>query len=50
MGARNVVITGIEGKNNKIVDFVLEKIQNIGFQEIKLSILTMAVDVIIQQP
>ena len=25
MGARNVVITGIEGKNNKIVDFVLEK-------------------------
>ena len=25
MGARNVVITGIEEKNNKIVDFVLEK-------------------------
>jgi len=25
MGAKNVVITGIEGKNNKIVDFVLEK-------------------------
>ena len=25
MGAKNVVITGIEGKNNKIMDFVLEK-------------------------
>lgn len=25
MGARNVVITGIEGKNNKVTDFVLEK-------------------------
>ena len=25
MGAKNVVITGIEGKNNQIVDFVLEK-------------------------
>jgi hydroxymethylpyrimidine/phosphomethylpyrimidine kinase len=25
MGARNVVITGIEGKNNKIADFILEK-------------------------
>ncbi|MDF2425621.1 MAG: bifunctional hydroxymethylpyrimidine kinase/phosphomethylpyrimidine kinase [Nitrosopumilus sp.] len=25
MGARNVVITGIEGKNNRITDFVLEK-------------------------
>ena len=25
MGAKNVVITGIEGKNNKIIDFVLEK-------------------------
>jgi len=25
MGAQNVVITGIEGKNNKITDFVLEK-------------------------
>ena len=25
MGAKNVVITGIEGKNNKITDFVLEK-------------------------
>jgi len=25
MGAKNVVITGIEGKNNKISDFVLEK-------------------------
>ena len=25
MGAQNVVITGIEGKNNKITDFILEK-------------------------
>jgi len=25
MGAQNVVITGIEGKNNKIADFILEK-------------------------
>jgi len=25
MGAKNVMITGIEGKNNKITDFVLEK-------------------------
>ncbi|MFB5635716.1 MAG: bifunctional hydroxymethylpyrimidine kinase/phosphomethylpyrimidine kinase [Nitrosopumilus sp.] len=25
MGAKNVVITGIEGKNNKIADFILEK-------------------------
>ncbi|MGY5147996.1 MAG: bifunctional hydroxymethylpyrimidine kinase/phosphomethylpyrimidine kinase [Candidatus Nitrosopumilus sp. bin_7KS] len=25
MGAKNVIITGIEGKNNQIVDFVLEK-------------------------
>ena len=28
MGAKNVVITGIEGKNNKIIDFVLEKNAN----------------------
>ena len=29
MGAKNVVITGIEGKGNKISDFVLEKKQKI---------------------
>ena len=28
MGAKNVVITGIKGKNNQITDFVFENIQN----------------------